>query len=255
MNTVPDWGKTAQNYNKWRKDFPAPFYARLDEANIARSGDEALDIGTGTGLFARGLARRGCKVTGIDVSDVLLDAARQQANAENLDITFARYSAEDTGQGSESYDLISATTCWHLFDRERAIAEVLRVLRPGGHLLIAHYDYHWREGTIVDRTIDLIQRSNPVPKGAKWTFQYPEWLYELTRNGLGQYQVFGMSCNIPYTMEEWVGRSLTHAHTGASMDAAELAAFRENLIAELTPLFDGRVQPVEHRIFSVIIEK
>ncbi len=250
-----DWGKTAQNYNKWRKDYPASFYAYLDDQKVAQSGDEALDLGTGTGLFARGLARRGCRVTGIDISDELLQVAVQQASADDLDISFAKHPAEETGQDSESFDFISAAMCWHWFDRKKTIAEVRRVLRPGGHLMIVHYDYHMRPGNIVEKTMGLLNQANPIPKGKKWTFQYPDWLYELTDNGLGEYKIFGTSCYIPYSMDQWVGRILANAQTGASMSDAEMTAFRENFIRELAPMFDGKIQPIEHRIFSVLIRK
>src|SRR5579864_7885414 len=76
MGRQIDFGKTAADYAKHRAGFPEAFFERLAAAGVIRTGMKALDLGTGTGSVARGLARRGLEVTGLDKSIVLMEQAK-----------------------------------------------------------------------------------------------------------------------------------------------------------------------------------
>ncbi|HEX8698538.1 MAG TPA: methyltransferase domain-containing protein, partial [Myxococcaceae bacterium] len=64
-----DFGRTAEDYMKHREGFPEAFFERLAKEGVLRPGLRAVDLGTGTGTVARGLARYGCTVTGLDRSE------------------------------------------------------------------------------------------------------------------------------------------------------------------------------------------
>src|SRR6266446_5158934 len=72
-----DFGKTAADYAQHRAGFPEQFFDRLFRSGIAVKTDRVLDLGTGTGTVARGFARRGCAVTGLDPSRAMLDQAQR----------------------------------------------------------------------------------------------------------------------------------------------------------------------------------
>src|SRR5512143_1271764 len=74
-----DFGRTADDYGKHRAGFPEAFFQRLEKEGVVRPGLRAVDFGTGTGTVARGLARSGCKVTGLDIAEPMLETARQLA--------------------------------------------------------------------------------------------------------------------------------------------------------------------------------
>jgi ubiquinone/menaquinone biosynthesis C-methylase UbiE len=90
------------------------------------------------------MAARGHRVTGVDLATQMLAEARRKAAAQDRAITFKEADAENTGLPAASVDLvISRHVLWTLPHPEAAIDEWLRVLRPGGRLVIidgAQYD-------------------------------------------------------------------------------------------------------------------
>ncbi len=108
-----------------------PMLARV-RASGARN---ALDVGCGEGRFCRMLQQEGLTTIGIDPTVPLLDAAR--ARDPQGDYREAR--AEDLPFDDARFDLvISYFTLIDIDDMHAAIAEMARVLKPGGHLLIAN---------------------------------------------------------------------------------------------------------------------
>lgn len=102
----------------------------------------ALDAGCGTGNFLLPLARRliprGAEVVGLDLAEGTLGVARERAQAEGLPITFMIGDVEALPFDDASFDLVLANyMLYHVPDLDHAIAELRRVLRPGGTLLAA----------------------------------------------------------------------------------------------------------------------
>ncbi|MGH7949612.1 MAG: class I SAM-dependent methyltransferase, partial [Candidatus Binataceae bacterium] len=147
-----DFGKTAGDYGRFRAGFPEQLFERLTSMGIIRADGDALDLGTGTGTLARGLARHGMRVTGLDKSAAMMEeAARLDAEA-GVSIRYVVGEAEATGFSDASMDVVTAGQCWHWFDRPRAAREALRILRPGGRLVIAHFDWIPLPGNVVEAT-------------------------------------------------------------------------------------------------------
>jgi ubiquinone/menaquinone biosynthesis C-methylase UbiE len=103
-----------------------------------------LDAGCGTGEIALRLAERhpGASVLGVDVLDVLLAVARDRAVHLAPRLAFENRSVFDLGLPAASFDL---TVCRHVLhaipEPERALAELVRVTRPGGWLHVIAEDY------------------------------------------------------------------------------------------------------------------
>lgn len=96
------------------------------------AGKRVLEYGCGPGSQAFELARRGALVTGIDISPVAIEIAREQAEREQLPITFEVMDAERTGFPDHSFDLVVGGAILHHLDLDRAYAEIARLLKPGG---------------------------------------------------------------------------------------------------------------------------
>ncbi len=103
-----DFGRTASDYGRHRAGFPDRFFDRLFREGIVSAGDRVLDLGTGTGTVARGLALRGCRVTGLDRSGGLMDQARRLDHEAGVEIPYVIASAEQTGLDDHTFDVVTA---------------------------------------------------------------------------------------------------------------------------------------------------
>jgi SAM-dependent methyltransferase len=112
----------------------------LCETADLRSTWSVLDLATGPGTTALAAARRGCRVTGVDISEHLLDQARARAAAEGLTVDFAHEDAEHLPYRSNSFDAVMSTFGIAFTPSPETVThEALRVLRPGGRLALAHW--------------------------------------------------------------------------------------------------------------------
>jgi SAM-dependent methyltransferase len=106
----------------------------LERAQLCCPAGKALDVGCGEGRFSRLLASRGWKTFGIDPSSSLIG----QAQRLQPDGDFRVAAAEHLPFENEVFDLVVAyMSLLDIGDLKAAVTEMERVLRPGGHLLIA----------------------------------------------------------------------------------------------------------------------
>jgi len=100
------------------------------------AGKDAIELGCGTGYVSGWMARRGARVTGIDISAGQLATARQLADQHGADITFIEGNAEATGLAEASFDFaISEYGAAIWCQPETWLREAWRLLRPGGRLV------------------------------------------------------------------------------------------------------------------------
>jgi ubiquinone/menaquinone biosynthesis C-methylase UbiE len=99
-----------------------------------RSGERTLEVGTGTGHFAAELAQRGWSVVGLDLSAPMLAMAASKGTAAH----WLRGDAAALPFCASAFDLVLCVTALEFVaNRERAVEEMWRVVRPGGRLVIA----------------------------------------------------------------------------------------------------------------------
>jgi SAM-dependent methyltransferase len=254
QDTLVDYGAAAADYGQFRQGFPVEFFHRLVRMQVGLTGQRLLDVGTGTGLLARDFARRGCRVTGIDPSPALLAIAEGANVREVVRPKYLLGRAEATGLPDASFEVVSAGTCWHQFDRAAAAREARRVLLPNGRLLVAHLDWHTAPGTVGAATSRLLDRHTMSlpPSTRPLTFLYPEWAYEFTAAGFSTWESFGFIATLTYTPEAWRGRVRASHRVAPMMQADQVARFDSALARMLTRQFPGRVLSVHHQVFGVV---
>jgi 2-polyprenyl-6-hydroxyphenyl methylase/3-demethylubiquinone-9 3-methyltransferase len=114
---------------------------RLDyiESRAGLAGREVLDVGCGGGLAAEGMARRGARVTAIDLADGAMTVARLHALESGVEIDYRLQSAESLAdERPESFDVV---TCLEMIEHvpqpARLIHALARLVRPGGHVILS----------------------------------------------------------------------------------------------------------------------
>ncbi len=250
---MPDFGRTASDYARHRVGFPPELFNRLTSMQVVQPGLRALDLGTGTGTLARGLAHRGLTVTAVDISAALLAQAVRLAKEEGVEVAFIEAPAEQTGLDDHAFELLTAGQCWHWFDRSVAIEECRRLLGPTGHLVITHLDWLPAPGNIVELTeqtiVDFGGRFSPRLQAGIHGL-YPAWTQDARQAGFTAIETFSFDIDLVYPKAAWRGRVRASGPVGGTFDPATVerfdALFAKRLSAWPEPL------EVPHRVWAMV---
>ncbi len=245
------FGRTAADYSRYRVGFPPRFFKRLFDEDWVRPGHHVLDLGTGTGTVARGLALRGCQVTGLDSEQHLLTEAARLDRETFTGVAYVEGRAEATGLPEHGFDVVTAGQCWHWFDRPRTVAEVARVLKPGGRLVIAHFDWLPLGANVVAMTEALVARYNPQWRLDNESGIYPDFMADVAEGGFKELETFSFDIDVAYAHEAWRGRIRASAGVGASLPAADVARFDAELAAALRAGWPIEPLVVPHRVWAL----
>ena len=244
-----DFGRTSDDYARFRPGPPSSFYDRV-ESVVPLRGIVAADVGTGTGLAAIEMAKRGAKVIAIDPAEEQLEAARRSAAAQEVPVEFRVGTAEALPLEDATIDFYLALQCWHWFEPVKAGAEALRVLRPGGVAMTASFDYLPRRSRVAGRTEELILKYNPGWPAAGGQGVHLNPMQHLPDAGFVDVEQFSYEHVQAFTHEAWRGRMRTCNGVGASLAADKVAAFDVDLAEMLAREFPGELH-VEHRVWVV----
>ena len=255
MQDIPsfraDFSRTAGDYAKHRAGYPDFLFDRLMRRGLARPGMRALDLATGTGYLGRGLAQRGLIVTGLDISADMIAASRALDAANGVMLEYVVGQAEATDLPGASFDLVTAACCWHWFDRPKAAAEVLRLLKPGGALVVCSQDWLPLPGNVVQKSETILQKHNPA-----WPFgghdgMKPGFVRDLRTAGFAGIETFSVDFDIPYSRDAWRGRLRASAAISGSLPAEQVPAVDRDLAEMLARDFPQEPLQVAHCLFAL----
>lgn len=129
----------------------------------ARPGEQALDVGTGTGWSARNVARSGACVTAVDISEAMLEAARTLSAHVRPPISFELADVEQMPFQDARFDrLISTFGVMFALDQRQAAAELARVCKRGARLVLVC----WAPGGAVEEFFGVLAKHDPEPAPA-----------------------------------------------------------------------------------------
>lgn len=113
--------------------------ARLDwiDARAGIAGKRVLDVGCGGGLLSEGMARRGARVTGIDLAPEALAVARLHAVESGIGVEYRLVAVETLADAEPgSFDLVTCLEMLeHVPDPGAIVMALARLVRPGGHVV------------------------------------------------------------------------------------------------------------------------
>ncbi len=141
------WSEDSDNYDRIIQDELASFRAeawmkRIREQTGGKAPLRALDCGCGPGFFTILLARAGHRVIGIDGAGGMLEKARKNAAEQGVRAEILEMDCHELSFAGDTFDLVISRNVAHaLRDHCRVYAQWLRVLKPGGVLLI--FDANW----------------------------------------------------------------------------------------------------------------
>lgn len=137
-----------------------PTAAQLVRHAGVRSGQRVLDVACGTGVVAVTAARLGARTTGLDLTPELLARARENAAIANVTIDFHEGDAEALPFENGAFDVV-LSQYGHMFAPrpEVVVAEMLRVLKPGGTIAFST----WPPELYLGQIFALVARYLPPP--------------------------------------------------------------------------------------------
>ena len=227
MSPLHDPLANARLTGYWRPGFaarydacrPRPPAALVDVLlQLARTEYPALvvDLGSGTGLSTALWARRARQVIGIEPLDEMRQVAETNHGAPN--IRFRAGVAQTTGVPAGAADIVTCAQSFHQMEPEGTLAEIERILRPGG--LFAAYDYDWPP--VVDRDAEdaffaFMDRVREVRSQHALTLEQQRWkkddhVVRMERRGFRYTRELLFHHTEPCDAERWVGFALSIHH-------------------------------------------
>ncbi len=133
---APNWDLSAEAH-ALSEDRTAEI-ARLAVALDLHHGSTLLDAGCGAGQFSIAFAHLGCRVTGVDISTVMIDRARLHAKDRGVDITFRTGDVAHLSDPPDTYDAVHARVVMQFArDPARVLGQFRRVMKPRSRLFIS----------------------------------------------------------------------------------------------------------------------
>jgi len=126
----------AGEYDRYRPGYPDELFETIRTRLRLPARPLVVDLGAGTGRASLAMASLGWRVTAVEPGKPMLDQLRASAANNGLIVSTVQASAEETGVAPASADLATAAQSFHWFDKDAALTEMARIVRPGGGIAL-----------------------------------------------------------------------------------------------------------------------
>ncbi len=249
-----DWGRTSEEYAKYRDIYPKEFYQKIIDRGLCINGQKVLDLGTGTGVLPRNMYQYGAHWTGTDISPEQIEQAKRLSEEEGKTIDFRAVPTEEIDYSDESFDVVTACQCFWYFDHERVMPKLADVLKHDGKLLILYMAWLPFEDEIAEKSEALVLKYSPNWTGAGET-RHPIWIPDVA------YEYFELEdheeydVKVPFTKESWHGRMKACRGVGASLSGEELAQWDEEHRKLLDEIASEQFEVLHYAALAVLRKK
>ena len=251
-----DWGRTSEDYAKFRDIYPDEFYQKITDLGLCVKGQDVLDIGTGTGVLPRNMFRYGANWTGTDISPEQIAQAVRLSQEAGMEIVYRAVPTEELDFPDESFDVITACQCFWYFDHAKILPMLHKFLRPDGRLVILYMAWLPFEDEIAGASEGLVLRYSPDWSGAGervHPIDIPEVAYDYF--ALEHHEEYRL--DVPFTRESWHGRMKACRGVGASLSDEQLADWEREHWKMLGEKLKGRneIFEVKHYAALAVLKK
>ena len=151
------WSKVAQNYDQVVDLSIGAQTRSMVRERLAKEGGlgKLAEFGCGTGFYTHVLAGKADSVVATDLSPGMLSLAKNQIKADN--VTFQVEDCQRTSLPDSAFDTAFMSLVLHFTEPAKTLAEMRRILKPGGTLIIANVDPRARALNGLDRVRCLIR--------------------------------------------------------------------------------------------------